>query len=319
MTLLHACQRFIVHCESEKNLSKLTIRAYQGDLNYFVGIIGASCKLHDFSESWIERAVQKWSADPALKATTIKRRAACVKVFVRWLFRRRLISFNPLERIHLDIKIPKRLPRNLLTDEIRRLILAKPESMSDSARKRGGSILSRSDWDKLTARMAIEVLCLTGVRVGELVKIRLSDIDHDLRQVLVLGKGNRERHVSFPDEVTTNRLQSYREYAALGFGQQDFDAFFLNGLGRPANEQYIRRVIRTFAKSAGLTRRITPHMLRHTAATQLLEAGLDIRFVQKLLGHASITTTEIYTHVADHVLRAEISRANVRERLEMHR
>jgi integrase/recombinase XerD len=319
MTLLHACERFVVHCETEKNLSKLTVRAYQGDLNCFVSIIGASCKLHDFSESWIERAVQKWSADPALKATTVKRRTACVKVFVRWLFRRRFISFNPLERIHLEIKIPKRLPRNLLTDEIRQLIVAKPESMSANARSGGGSILSRSEWDKLTARVAIEVLCLTGVRVGELVKIRQSDIDHNLRQVLVLGKGNRERHVSFPDDITTSRLQSYREYANLGFGQQDYNTFFLNGLGRPANEQYIRRVIRTFAKDTGLTRRVTPHMLRHTAATQLLEAGLDIRFVQRLLGHASITTTEIYTHVADHVLRAEISRANVRERLELHR
>jgi integrase/recombinase XerD len=319
MDLFNACESFLVHCETEKKLSPLTIRAYRHDLDCFGKVVGMDRDLQEFCESWIENAVQIWLTGTTLTSATVKRRAACIKAFVRWLFRRRLISFNPLERIHLEIKLPKRLPRNLQTNEIRKLIAVKPESIVDKSKKKTNPIPNRSEWDKLTARLAIEVLTLTGVRVGELVKITLPDIDHTLQQIRVLGKGNRERNVLFPDTVTTARLQVYREYVNLRFGAESCDSLFLNGLGRPANEQYIRRIIRQFSEAAELKRRITPHMLRHTAATELLEAGLDIRFVQKLLGHASITTTEIYTHVADHALRIEISRANVRKRLEMHR
>lgn len=317
MNVNEACTRFLTHCETEKNLSALSIRAYRGDLNCFIATVGSGRELSEFSEAWIETAVQAWSADPEIKVTTVKRRAACIKVFVRWLFRRRMIAFNPLERIQLEIRVPKRLPRNLHTEEIRALVANKPEGISNPQNDEQPPYLHRSEWDRLTARMAIEVLFLTGLRVGELVKVKHSDIDQNLRQVRVLGKGSRERHVSFPDAITPKRLHAYRTLAQSRFAITGQEALFFNGLGRPANEQYIRRIIRAYAENANLSRRVTPHMLRHTAATQLLEAGLDIRYVQRLLGHASITTTEIYTHVADHVLRAEIAKANVRERVEI--
>ncbi|HTD04020.1 tyrosine-type recombinase/integrase [Undibacterium sp.] len=318
MDLLEACNRFLVHCEVERKLSPLTIKAYQGDLHRFSSAVGPKYNLCDFSETWIENVVRNWLADPELKSTTVKRRMACIKSFVRWLFRRKLISFNPFERIHLEIRLPKRLPRNLQTNEIQKLLVVRPESILGKLRKKNQD-LPRFEWDRLTARLAIEVLTLTGIRVGELVKIKPQDIDYILHQIRILGKGNRERQVLFPDLVTTDRLQVYREHAYSRFGAENRGTLFLNSLGRSANEQYIRRIIRAYANEAQLARRITPHMLRHTAATQLLEAGLDIRFVQKLLGHASITTTEIYTHVANHALRLEISRVNIRKRLEMHR
>ncbi len=314
MDLADACERFLQYCANEKKLSPLSVRAYRHDLACFVLAVGAKQAIEAFSEAWIEDTIQAWLINPELKTSTVKRRAACVKALVKWLFRRRMIHFNPLERVHIEIRLAKRLPRNLQTDEIRQLIAVQPEGMGADAQ---AACLARSEWDKLTARLAIEVLALTGLRVGELAKIKLTDIDHALMQIRVLGKGHRERHVSFPDAITPTRLQQYQERAKVKFGGNVHGALLLNGLGRPANEQYIRRVIRMFAEDANLTRRITPHMLRHTAATQLLEAGLDIRFVQKLLGHASITTTEIYTHVADHALRTEISRVNVRRRLEI--
>ncbi|MBC3916116.1 tyrosine-type recombinase/integrase [Undibacterium sp. CY18W] len=319
MDLLNSCEFFLQHCETEKKLSILTIRAYRNDLNCFVKVTGENAELKNFSETWIEDAAQLWLSDPDLKATTVKRRIACLKSYVRWLFRRKLITFNPLERLHLQIRLPKRLPRNLQTDEIKKLLVIKPENIVGKTNKKNSSALTRLEWDKFTARLAIEVLTLTGVRVSELVKIKLLDIDQALQQIRILGKGNRERLVSFPDTVTTARLNIYRDYAYSRFGFEIAKSLFLNGLGRPANEQYIRRIVRTFAKDAQLDRRVTPHMLRHTAATQLLEAGVDIRYVQKVLGHGSITTTEIYTHVADHALRTEISRANIRKRLEIYR
>jgi integrase/recombinase XerD len=288
-------------------------------LGCFLRHVGEEKKLEDFSESWIECAVQHWTTDPDLQATTVRRRAACIKAMVRWLFRRKLISFNPLERLHLEIKVPKRLPRNLLTDEIRKLVAVKPERLSGRNKENCKLPFSRHDWDSLTARLVIEVMCLTGIRVGELVKIMPSEIDYELQQVLVHGKGNRERHVAFPDAVTLKRLKAYRDIATAQFNSENQDCVFRNSLGRRANEQYIRRIVGRFAEASEITRKVTPHMIRHTAATQLLEAGMDIRLVQRLLGHASITTTQIYTHVADHVLRTEIARVNVRRRLELHR
>ena len=316
-TLDEACQRFLLHCETEKSLSPLTVRAYRNDLRCFLEVAGSAELLENFSESWIEKSVSLWSKDASLKAITVRRRVACVKALVRWLFRRRLINYNPLERIHIEIRIPKRLPRNLRTDEIRNLTATKPENLPASQTATNSKSSARRDWDNLTARLAIEVLTLTGLRVGELVKIKPSDLDFGLGQIRVHGKGNRERHVSFPDNITTQRLQAYQHQAREKFSSNYANCLFCNGLGNPVNEQYIRRIIRIFAEEAQLTRRITPHMLRHTAATQLLEAGLDIRLVQRLLGHASISTTEIYTHVADHVLRGGIVKANVRGRLGM--
>lgn len=317
MTLEEACILFQQHCLLERKLSPSTVRAYKSDLACFVRAVNTNDGVAAFSEQWIERAFQLWCRDATLKAITVKRRMACVKVFVRWLFRRRQISFNPLERVHIEIKLPRRLPRNLHTDEICALVGQAPAFCQGGA---AGTALGRRQWDQLTARLAIEVLTLTGIRVGELVRVRKQQLNIELGQIRILGKGNKERNVSFPDQITVERLQQYRASAPTSLGiSDDFDSLLVNGLGRPANEQYIRRIVREYAEDADLSRRITPHMLRHTAATQLLEAGLDIRFVQRLLGHASITTTEIYTHVADHVLRAEITRADVRRRLEMHR
>jgi site-specific recombinase XerD len=316
MDLSDACVRFLEYCEIEKKLSPHTISAYRGDLEQFGRQVVIQRQLENFTETWIENAIHLWRCDPDLKASTVKRRVACIKVFVRWLFQRKLIASNFLERIHLSIKLPKRLPRNLQTSEIKKLVAVNPESIVANLATDAMATLVRRDWDRLTARLAIEILTLTGIRVGELVKVRVQDIDHGLRQIHILGKGNRERKVIFPDKVTSARVRTYRQGAMSKFSQEIPDALLLNGLGRPATDQYIRRIIRVFAQNAELTRRVTPHMLRHTAATQLLEAGVDIRFVQKLLGHASITTTEIYTHVADHALRDRISRVNIRKRLE---
>lgn len=319
MDLSEACSLFLRYCEVEKKLSSHTVSAYRGDLQQFERRVGFSKSLDEFSEVWINSAIHLWRSDPDLKASTVKRRLATIKVFARWLFQEELIASNITERLRLRIKIPKRLPRNVQTVEMRKLIAVDPEMLAEQVLINGKTLWDRRQWDRLTARLAIEILTLTGVRVGELASIKIQDIDHSARQIYILGKGNRERRVVFPDRVTSTRIRAYRQSVRLRFGNEVTDALLLNGLGRPATDQYIRRIIRVFAENAELVKRVTPHMLRHTAATQLLEAGVDIRFVQKLLGHASITTTEIYTHVADHALRERISRVNVRKRLEIHR
>ncbi|MBV8636248.1 MAG: tyrosine-type recombinase/integrase [Burkholderiaceae bacterium] len=318
MQLKEALENFLTFCEEEKNLSPHSIRAYRADLKNFSKVVGENSDIAQLSAAWIEKSAQLWLKDPGLKKASVKRRVACIKSMVRWLFRRRHIKSNPLESLDLEIKLPKRLPRNLQTNEIKSLMGRDPETTPSSFSKPAQRLTPRQQWNYLTARLAIEVMTLTGVRVGELVRIKRPLIDLTFQQIRILGKGNRERQVSFPDSLTIERLEKYHRQMLLRFGQGDHDVLFVNGLGRPANEQYIRRIVRQYAKFSELHRHVTPHMLRHTAATQLLEAGVDMRYVQRILGHASITTTEIYTYVADHALRLEVSRANVRRRLEMN-
>jgi integrase/recombinase XerD len=149
----------------------------------------------------------------------------------------------------------------------------------------------------------------TGVRVGELCRLRIDDVSPEGSTLRVHGKGSRDRIVYIADvdlRRDLRRLVDSRQEANDPTG-----ALFVNRHGFAMKPQSIRSKLRRYATEVGLARRITPHMLRHTAATLLIETGVDIRFVQKLLGHSSIATTEIYTHVSDEALKATLERANV--------
>lgn len=315
MEIPDAISLFIDYCRTTKKLSAYTLKAYSGDLKDLMrfDVKEVRC-IHE--PALISRITHSWLANPDLKPATIKRRIATLKVFVRWLHREKYIPVFPEEPLSITVKLPRRLPRNLRTSEMRKLVAFSPEISLVEQSERSVQVISRKEWDQLTARLAIEIMTLTGVRVGELTKIKAIDIDHGARKINVLGKGNRERRVFFPDQVTAIRIRRYSEHAKRRFGSTIEEPLLRNGLGRSATEQYLRRVIRAYATAMKVERRVTPHMLRHTAATQLLEAGVDIRLVQKLLGHASITTTEVYTHVADRHLHQKITKVNVRKRLE---
>jgi integrase/recombinase XerD len=157
-------------------------------------------------------------------------------------------------------------------------------------------------------RIAVRLMVSTGIRVGELCKLQVEDVSPDGTTLRIQGKGSRDRVAYVIDSELRDELgrlaQQRRTNAAVS-------ALFLNRYGAPMKPQSIRSKLRRNAAEAGLTRRVTPHMLRHTAATLLIETGVDIRFVQRLLGHSSIATTEIYTHVSDEALRMTLERANV--------
>jgi integrase/recombinase XerD len=163
--------------------------------------------------------------------------------------------------------------------------------------------------DEATTLLAVSIMIATGVRVSELVSIRSSDIDIQGASVRVMGKGQRERSVYLPGEWLMELCAAYvstRDQLGIEHGR-----LLSNRAGAPLTPATMRSRLAKAGRHAGLAHHITPHMLRHSAATQLLEAGVDIRYVQRLLGHASITTTEIYTHVTDHALRTVITNANV--------
>lgn len=166
----------------------------------------------------------------------------------------------------------------------------------------------------LVCRVAVEILFGTGIRVGELTTVRVQDVDLQSESLIVMGKGGRQRRVFLVDDELRSLLGDYlRARTEWDVG---CDELLVNGAGRAATTQDIRRLLRGAAERAAIGRRVTPHMLRHSTATYLLEAGLDIRFVQRLLGHQSISTTQLYTHVSDTSLHQALRRAPLREHVE---
>ena len=153
----------------------------------------------------------------------------------------------------------------------------------------------------------------TGLRVGELCRIKLEDISPDCAVIRVHGKGSRDRVVYVTDDSLRTDIGAIVAQRRHG----DSVHLLLNRLRAPMKPQSIRSRLKNIASQSGIQRRITPHMLRHTAATLLIETGVDIRFVQRLLGHSSIATTEIYTHVTDEALRSSLARADVLSNLKV--
>ena len=162
----------------------------------------------------------------------------------------------------------------------------------------------------LTAYIATELLFATGMRVSELASLRDTSVDVEDGTITIIGKGNRERRVFVPDEIKS-LLSDYRN--ARDLCATTAETFLVNSRGAAASPQMIRRLIRLHGERSDVRDRVTPHMFRHSVATYLLEKGVDIRYVQRLLGHRSISTTEIYTHVADAALKVRITERHPRK------
>jgi len=305
MNLTSAVDDFLASGRA-RGLSDHTLRAYRQDLTAFSRWVTQAGPDPVFGKE----AVLDWIT--ALRAegyapATIKRRLACLKVLCRWLEDEERLAENPFHRLRAPIRLPHRLPRHLKADEISALLTAAPEP--DAL-----AIAAESDSHAAaTLSLALELLFTTGVRVGELCAIRLRDIDLTGGAIAIRGKGNRERHVFLVDETVTAQLRAY--IRARRPAVPDLDVLLLTPRGLAADPNHIRRLLHRHVDDLKLPRRITPHMLRHTAATELLRCGVDIRLVQKLLGHASISTTEIYTHVSDTTLSTTLRTVNPRGRL----
>lgn len=310
MLFSEARDEFLRHCAVAKNLSDHTLRAYEIDLREFQSFVA-----EDIDVSAVDRRRLRGYLDHlfnarGLRETSVKRRLACLKVMFRWLETDEVIEISPFHRLDARIKLPLRLPRGLSKDEVRRLLTSAAVRAGLIGRVRYAEtalrrVASRPDrFVSLTTLTILEVLYCTGIRVGELTAIKISDVDVEDGVITVNGKGNRQRRVFLPDDPTKRLVSAYeRARAAVG---PTGDSLFIGPEGAALSTQRVRLLVREAAKEADLARRVTPHMLRHTAATHLLEAGVDIRFVQRLLGHQSIGTTERYTAVSDTSLRAVI-------------
>jgi len=295
-----ARDRFLDHCRVGRGLSANTLAAYTVDLDIFVGFFGRERPVQEVKRDHI-RDYARWLLDSRrLKESSVKRRIASLKVFFRWLEREEILQITPFHRLDLVVRLPRRLPKGVSAAELRHLLDA-------IGGEEGG-------FEALLLRLSVLLLFATGLRVGELVSVGLVDLDRIDELINVRGKGNRERRVYLVGDELLRLIDRYSVLRRqLG---TTADEFLVNSAGEALTTQYFRRRLVVASKRAGLARRITPHMLRHAAATHLVEAGVDIRFVQKLLGHASIATTQIYTQVSDSSLKAAIARADTFKRAE---
>ncbi len=294
-----AVDEFLRFCSLERQLSAHTVAAYSADLRDFRKWLKADVAIGDVTSAMLKDYLEEMVGSRKLAVATVRRRFACLRAFFR-----RAATKEPHEDQHADPfaawhpQLPrrKRLPRTLSRSEAAFLLSF-------------GNAALRQATDASVFTTIVRLMIVTGMRVGELCKLGLDDVSPDCAVVRVHGKGARERVAYITDPRLRRDVQ--RVIRERCKSQAGAGALFVNRHGAPLRPQSVRSKLRRLAQDAGLQRRVTPHMLRHTTATLLIETGVDIRFVQRLLGHSSIATTEIYTHVSDQALRVTLERANV--------
>jgi site-specific recombinase XerD len=300
-----AQRQYMRWLHATKDLSPHTLRAYEGDVIALEEHLGSHAQVRRIDRDCLVAFVEELRG-AGLSPTSIRRRVAAIRGFCRWLLARQLLDDDPLVGLTLPTGRRRALPRIIPTHELDRLFsyLQRAALLSGDPQPRA----VRARPHQCTTLLGVALMLATGIRVHEVVGIARDDIDLQAQSIRILGKGRRERQVFLPNSwltaLTANYLQVRGE---LGIAHA---RLLFNSCHNPLTTQAMRSRLRKAADAAGLDRQITPHMLRHTAATQLMEAGVDIRFIQRLLGHASLATTELYTHVSDGALKRVVMAAD---------
>jgi len=276
---------FLRYLDRERNASPHTIRAYAADLKQFQAHLaeemGRVGRLDDVDHLVIRAFLARLHRS-GLKKISAARKLATLRTFFRYLCREGILERNPARAL-LSPRTERKIPTHLEESEIATLIEVPGQTDSD-----------------LRARAILELLYATGIRCAELVGLDLGDIDLGARTVRVLGKGSKERIVPFGQPA----LSAVSAYLPVRLqNRPKAPALFVNARGGRLTDRSVRQIVTNRVKQVAMTRRLSPHALRHSFATHLLERGADLRSIQELLGHASLSTTQRYTHVnARHIL-----------------
>lgn len=283
--------KFMNYLKVEKNASAHTITNYTVDLDVFKDFLGDK-EIETVDHLSLRRFLAELRAKNYAKRT-VARKLASLRSFFRFLFREGHIKKNPITAV-LTPKLDKKLPLFLDTARIDRLL----------------STPTDKNMAGLRDRALLETLYSTGIRVSELVGLDLGDIDFISGVIKVLGKGSKERIVPI-GEPALGVIRKYIDKRA-GYKAEDRDAVFLNKSGGRLTDRSVRRVLDKHIKTCGIIEKISPHSLRHSFATHLLDRGADLRSVQELLGHMNLSTTQIYTHVTMERLKSVYDKAHPR-------
>lgn len=273
---------FLCYCKDRKVLNEKTIKAYSIDLKQFVKF--SQCT---FNKNIICNYIS--FLHNTYKPKTAKRKIATLKAFTHFLMIEDIIEVNPFGKIDTSFREPALLPKTIPLDTIKQILALAYSELSSATTKYKKKAASRDV-------AVLELLFATGARVSEVCSLTPNDINITDYTIKFYGKGSKERIIQIENLSVRNAINDYRklfesEIKASGY-------FFVNKLHKRLTEQSVREMIDKYAKLSESNMHITPHMFRHSFATLLLEEDVDIRYIQKLLGHSSITTTQIYTHVA---------------------
>ncbi len=281
-------EAFLNYLSVERGLSRNTIISYREDLNAYIDFLKAAriesfslTKKNDISDFMLSQK------DKGISANSVARRLAAIKAMYRFLVRERILKADPSNLIDSP-KLWKKIPQTLSTNEVDAL-LSQP-----NIRETQG----------IRDRAVLEALYATGMRVSEAVNLKKDNVNLDVGFLRCIGKGNKERIVPLGKKAITSISKYLNEARPKLLKGKESDLLFLNRFGKSISRQSLWKMIKMYARQARIKKPIRPHILRHSFATHLLERGADLRSVQEMLGHANISTTQIYTHVSGERLKA---------------
>ena len=286
MNLKEYTEKYLHYCHEQKRLDNKTLKAYRIDLTQFTNFFlstNASEITTESLESFLIHLHKNY------KPKTVKRKIASLKAFFHYLEYKEIIDRTPFNKLQIKFREPVILPKTIplfLVENLLTVIYQQRTNAKTDYQKR----------NSLRDIAVVELLFGTGMRISELCSLRASDVNLYERTILIYGKGSKERRIQIGNEDVIQILTEYKENFSSEI--RSCNHFFVNQSGKPLSDQAVRRMINKYTSLAAIELHITPHMFRHTFATSLLEADVDIRYIQEMLGHSSINITEIYTHVA---------------------
>lgn len=295
---------FLQHLVVERGFSQNTLDAYSNDLNQFREFVTSRVDTPDDPESWrrvdidlLNSYISELRDNRGYRDTTVARKVAAVRSFFGYLSANEMISEDPTENLGSP-RVGRSVPKFISEEDVKTLLSTAADTGTPEGR-RDASIL--------------ELLYATGVRVSELVALNVQDIDFEEGFIRAWGKGSKERLVYlYPEALTNLRAYIGGARAELIKNKRGETALYINNRGERLTRQWVWNILKTAAKKSGVDPKITPHTLRHSFATHLLQNGASLRHVQELLGHSNISTTQVYTHLTDSHVREEYRRSHPR-------
>ena len=293
---------FLEYCAIEKKLDSKTIKAYKTDLQQCLSITG-NIPINQLSKEIIRTYIKEISC---FHHKTIKRKLASLNAMLNYFEWNDEWYMNPIRKMNVHMREPIRYPTVMSIDEVGMII--------DIVKQRSLQYPHDSFSYKLAKRneAIIELLFASGMRVSELCDLQVRDVDLSIGRIRIIGKGNKERIIDVCQEAT---LKALTEWLACRDNYNDGSSFFCSRLGGKMSPQAVRLLVRQLTALCGIKKHVTPHTFRHTFATLLLEEDVDVVYIQHLLGHSSILTTQIYTHVNLHKQREILQTKHPRRKI----
>ena len=301
-------ERYLKEMISRKNLSKRTISAYKSDLMDFVGFLKNLTLLELYYKAigaYIDSLRRR-----GLESTTLKRKIASLRGLYSYLKEEDLVKESPLGKLNYRFRTKRRLPRILTSIEVEKLLTSLSEQLG---KKSQDTDIAR--YCAMRNQVMIELLFATGIRVDELLCLNLEHLNVAAQTLIINGKGRRERSLFIPSTEVMDILTCYLQLRQRLFSKTD--VLFLNSSGSRLGHRGVHKIFKRELCRANIALPLSPHCLRHSVATLLIENGADLRSVQEILGHSRITTTEIYVHVSTQRKKVVMQAFNPRNRFSV--